>query len=140
MAFREKAAWISLIVGIGVYVFYFAQAVPAMARGETGGGYYFGLLAAMTVLFVIAMIVLTVVAAVFAPKDAKTPLDERERLIGLKASQLAAVALSAGAFMTIIVLFLGADRFFAANFLFLSMAVSETLKSGAQIFYYRRGA
>ncbi|HEX4859739.1 MAG TPA: hypothetical protein VFV07_00790 [Rhizomicrobium sp.] len=140
MAFREKAAWISLIVGIGVYVFYFAQAVPAMARGEAGGGYYFGLLAAMTVLFVIAMIVLTVVAAVFAPKDAKTPLDERERLIGLKASQIAGVVLSAGAFMTIIALFLGAERFFAANFLFLSMAVSETLKSGAQIFYYRRGA
>ena len=139
MSFREKAAWISLVVSIGVYIFYFVQAVPAMTRGETGSGYYFGLLVGTTVLFVIALIVLTVVVAVLAPKDAKTPLDEREKLIGLKASQLAGAALSAGAFMTILVLFLGANRFFAANFLFFSMGISETLKSGAQIFYYRRG-
>lgn len=139
MSFREKAAWISLVVSIGVYVFYFAQAVPALAHGNTGGGYYFGLLVGTTVLFVIALIVLTVVVAVLAPKDAKTPLDEREKLIGLKASQLAGASLSAGAFMTILALFLGANRFFAANFLFFSMGISETLKSGAQIFYYRRG-
>jgi hypothetical protein len=139
MPFREKTAWISLVVGVGVYVFYFALAVPTMTRGQAPGGYYFGLLVAATVLSVIATIVLTLASAVMAPKDANAPRDEREALIALKSSRFAGAALAAGAFMTILALFLGADRFVAANFLFFALCLSELMKSGAQIVYYRRG-
>jgi hypothetical protein len=139
MSFREKAAWISLVVGIGVYAFYFAQAIPAVARGEAGGSYYFWLMVIATVISVVATIVLTVASAVMAPKDAKAPRDEREALVVLKAYPFAAYTLAAGAFMTIVLLFIGADRFFAANLLFFVLCLSELMKSCAQIFCYRRG-
>jgi hypothetical protein len=139
MAFREKTAWISLFVGLGVYIFYFVQAVPAIARGDAGGGYYFRLMVVATVISIIATIVLTVASAVMAPRDAKAPRDEREKLISLKASQFARFTLSAGAFAAIIALFVGVDRFLAANLLFFTLALSELMQSGAWIFYNRRG-
>jgi len=138
MSFREKIAWISLAVTVAVYGGYF---VFLTARGGEGWlSDSFGLLMGTTVLFIVLMIALTVVAAVLAPADAAAPVDEREKLISLKASQFSYFALSSGAFTTIVALFVGTDRFFAANFLFFSLIVAEIAKDAAQIFYFRRGA
>jgi len=139
MPFREKIAWISLVATLVVYGGYFVSLTVSWG-GEGWISDSFGLLVGTTVLFVVVMIALTVVAAVLAPADAAAPADEREKLISLKASQFPYFALSSGAFTTIVALFVGTDRFFAANFLFLSMIVAEVAKDAAQIFYFRRGA
>jgi hypothetical protein len=139
MSFREKIAWISLVATVVVYGGYFASlTVPASGGGRLAAS--FGLLVGATVLFIIAMIVLTVFAAVLAPRDAAAPPDEREKLISLKASQFSYFALSSGAFTAIVALFVGTDRFFTANFLFFALVVSEIAKDAAQIVYFRRGA
>ena len=136
MPFREKIAWISLMATLAVYGGYFMF----LTVSRDGLSDSFGLLVGTTVLFIVAMIALTVIAAVLAPQDAAAPADEREKLISLKASQFSYFALSCGAFTTIVALFVGTDRFFAANFLFLSLIVAEIAKDAAQIFYFRRGA
>ncbi len=139
MPFREKIAWISLVATLVVYGGYFAS-LTASRNGEGWLSDSFGLLVGTTVLFIVLMIALTVAAAVLAPQDAAAPADERERIIGLKASQFSYFALSSGAFTTIVALFVGTDRFFAANFLFFSLIVAEIAKDAAQIVYFRRGA
>jgi len=139
MPFREKIAWISLAATLVVYGGYFAS-LTVSRDGEGWLSDSFGLLVGTTVLFVVLMIVLTVIAAVLAPQDAAAPVDEREKLIALKAAQFSYFTLSSGAFTTIVALFVGTDRFFAANFLFFSLIVAEIAKDGAQIFYFRRGA
>jgi hypothetical protein len=91
-------------------------------------------------VFVLATIVLTVVAAVLAPKDAGAPLDERERLITLKANSASGYVLAAGVVLVIGVLFYGADDFLTINLLFFALVVSEIYKVTTQLVLYRRGA
>lgn len=138
MPFREKTAWISLLATLAVYGGYFASL--ALAGGEERPAAAFGRLVGATVLFIVLMIVLTVITAVLAPKDAAAPPDEREKLISLKASQFSYFALSSGAFAAIVALFVGTDRFFTANFLFFALIVAEIAKDAAQIVHFRRGA
>ena len=78
MPFREKSAWISLLLYLGIYGFYFTQVATALTRGEADGTHFLALFGQSVVMFVIATIVLTVVAAVWAPKDAQAPKDERK--------------------------------------------------------------
>jgi hypothetical protein len=138
MPFREKIAWISLLLTVAVYGGYFACLSVPRGSGDWLSD-SFGPLVGATLLFVVLMIVLTVAVAVLAPKDAAAPLDEREKLIALKAAQFAYFALSAGAFTAIVALFAGTDRFFVANFLFFSLIAAEIAKDAAQIVYFRRG-
>lgn len=129
MAFREKSAWISLLASVVIYGSYFAS----------GGVSSFGAMVGATVLFVLAMIVLTVLAAIFARRDAQRPADEREKLIMLKSSRFALVTIATGALAAIWAMFVGADRILVANGLFLALVLGEVAKDIAQIVYFRRG-
>src|SRR6185312_6640035 len=129
MPFREKAAWISFFASVAIYGSYFAS----------GGMASFGTMVGATVLFVLVMIVLTVVAAVFSPRDASRPADERERLIALKSSRIALVVITTGALGAIGAMFLNIDRILVANGLFFALVLGEVGKDVAQIVYFRRG-
>ncbi|HEX4294159.1 MAG TPA: hypothetical protein VHZ29_08495 [Rhizomicrobium sp.] len=129
MAFREKSAWIALVASLAIYGSYLAG----------GGVSSFGALIGATVLFVLAMIVLTVAAAVMSPRDASQPADEREKLIALKSSQVCLVVITLGALGAIAALFGGIERAPVANFLFFSLVAGEIAKDAAQIVYFRRG-
>lgn len=129
MSFREKSAWISLFASVVIYGSYFVS----------GGLSSFGAMVGATILFVIAMIVLTVFAAVLAPRDARQPADEREKLIALKSSQIALVMITTGALGAIGAMFLNIDRILVANGLFLALVLGEVGKDAAQIVYFRRG-
>ncbi|HWA92336.1 MAG TPA: hypothetical protein VG889_20025 [Rhizomicrobium sp.] len=129
MSFREKTAWISLFASLAIYGSYFA----------TGGMASFGAMVGATILFVIVMIVLTVAAAIFARRDASAPADEREKLIALKSSQVALVAIATGALGAIAAMFWDIDRVLVANGLFFALVLGEVGKDIAQIVYFRRG-
>lgn len=139
MPFREKSAWISLLLYLGIYGFYFTQVATALTRGEADGTHFLALFGQSVVMFVIATIVLTVVAAVWAPKDAQAPKDEREKLITLKANSASGYVLSASVVLVIGVLFYGADDFLTINLLFFALVASEIYKTATQLVLYRRG-
>jgi hypothetical protein len=139
MSFREKSAWISLLLYLGIYGFYFTQVAVAVTRGEAGGGRFLGLFGQSVVLFVAATIVLTVIAAVLAPKDAQAPQDEREKLIALKANSVSGYVLAGAVVLVIGVLFFGADEFLTINLLFFALVLSEVCRVAAQLVLTRRG-
>lgn len=139
MAFREKSAWITLMTTVLVYSGYFAVAghrlgpdAPAMRL--------VGPLVASILIIVVLQVVMSAAAAIAAPGEAGAPLDERERLIGLRAASAGFHTLQVGAFLALTTLFWGADAKLIANGVFLAIVVAEVVRSGWTVTAYRRGA
>jgi hypothetical protein len=137
MPFREKSAWISLVSMSGIYGIYFWSVIHA---GPQAGGFRFGSLLETIIALVVVQIVLTVAVAIFSPKEAKAPRDEREKLIELKAAR---VAYSGLATSIVFACFFGAldpPIVFNTNALLFVLVTAELLRSGSQIIQYRRSA
>ena len=86
MSFRERTAWISVLSILAIYGYYFWSHIHL--GPQPGGVYVDGLLETIIAL-VIVQTALTVAAAIFTPKEAKAPRDEREQLIELRAMRVA---------------------------------------------------
>jgi predicted RND superfamily exporter protein len=139
MSFREKSAWIALVtygLVFGAYFFLLSQAWD----DSYGQGLSIGLLVAAVVGLVVIAAALTILAALLNPKEANAPADERETLIDLKAERIASYTLSVGVVLLIGALLLGWNGYLVANLLLASMVISELVKAGAQIAYFRTGA
>jgi hypothetical protein len=92
------------------------------------------------IALVVVQIVLTVAVAIFTPREAKAPRDEREKLIELRAMR---VAYSALATSVALACFFGAfdpPILFNTNALLFLLVTAEILRSACQIVQYRRGA
>ncbi len=132
MSFREKIAWISLLSMSGIYGYYF-WSVAHVGPGSVG-------LLGTIVALVVVQTVLTVAVAVFSPRDARAPRDERDRAIELHATRFSYAAL-AGSIAC--VCFFGAFKppiLFSTNALLFVLVVAEVLRSACQVAQYRRGA
>jgi hypothetical protein len=137
MSFREKTAWISMLSMLAIYGFYFWSVIHA---GPQSGGFHFGGLMETIIALVVVQTVLTVTVAIFTPKEAKAPRDEREKLIELRAMR---VAYSGLATSVALACFFGAfdpPILFNTNALLFILVTAEVLRSACQIVQYRRGA
>src|SRR5690242_17916034 len=105
MAFREKSAWITLVTTLVVYGGYFALAVPRIAAGHFGGFQFVGLLSAAVVVIVALQVGLTTLAAVMDPHGARSPRDEREQLITLRANRAGFYTLEVGVLFALVTFF-----------------------------------
>ena len=139
MSFREKSAWIALTTYGVVFGAYFAV-LWSNWRDSYGQGLSIGLLVAAVVGLVVIAAALTILAALLNPKEANAPADERETLIDLKAERIASYTLSVGVVLLIGALLLGWNGYLVANLLLASMVISELVRAGAQIAYFRTGA
>ncbi len=74
------------------------------------------------------------------PKDAAAALDERERLIDLKATSRAYYIAIAGALVMCIRAQMEQPVFYVTNGLFFTVVLAQFVKSVTQIVYYRIGA
>ncbi|MGH8219343.1 MAG: hypothetical protein ACREUT_12405 [Steroidobacteraceae bacterium] len=140
MSFREKSAWISFVVILVVFGFYFADYAAHLLRRGYPHHHYFGMFVLGVVLVVILEVVLHILVAVRSPSDANAPRDERDRLIGLKAARIAFYVLLTLAFLSIATMHLGATAFFMGNCIFFAIWVAELSRLGSQIALYRRHA
>jgi hypothetical protein len=94
---------------------------------------------AIFVGFVVLQIVLHVIIAVQSPKDARTPKDERERFIELRAARIG--------FYSLVVGELAAMGAFHAHgrvgtlmwTVLLAILIAWLIKLGSEIVFYRRG-
>jgi hypothetical protein len=130
MSFREKSAWISLLSMSGIYGIYFWSVIHS---GPQGGSFHFGGLLG-------TIIALVVVVAIFTPREAKAPRDERDKLIELRAMRVAYAGLATGIALAC---FFGAfdpPLVFNTNALLFILVTAEIMRSGCQIIQYRRGA
>jgi hypothetical protein len=138
MSFREKSAWISFVSIALVFGIYFAKVVQVLVTGR-GSGNAFRLFLVLVASLVVLEVALHVAIAIQSPREARTPKDERERLIDMKAIRLAFPVLLVGAFAAIGTLHLDVGRWVMAHVMLFGVVVAELTRFGAQIVYHRRG-
>lgn len=142
MSFREKSAWITLITLIVLSVaFVLHLPWPWTLRPEPGGFIFHVLMLAIGT-FIAVEIIAHIIIAIWSPRDAKTPKDEREILIELKSTRIAAFVYS---FLSLGSLFVALHLVFAnvigiAYLVLISFVIAEIIKYAMRIFYYRRGS
>ncbi len=133
MSFQEKRAWIAQASMGLIYGRYFWSVTMQGGRGP------FGSLLATVIQLVILQVVLITLAAIFNPREASAPQDERERLIDLKATRVAYAGLSTA---VVVACFFGAMTppiVFNTNSLLFILVTAEMMRNACQIILYRRG-
>src|SRR5690606_29101586 len=100
MSFREKSAWVSFILLL-LMTAVWAWAVLQSANGQLEPRSMLHIAHDVLVAFLALQILLHAVIFLQAPRDARTPKDERERLIELKATRIAFFVLIVGALVSI---------------------------------------
>jgi hypothetical protein len=134
MSFREKSAWISLISMTAIYGYYFWSVVHSRPHAGFGG------LLGTIIALVFVQTILTIAVAIFAPREAKAPRDERERLIELKATRFAYAGLATSVACACFFAAFNPPILFNTNALLFILVVAEIMRSGCQIVQYRRSA
>jgi hypothetical protein len=137
MSFREKSAWVTLIAILLVFVLYMLHA-PHLSDP---GLWEVHILLACIVAFVLIEVIAYIVLRLRYSEDARTPKDERERLIDLKATRLAARVYVIGSFLAVFVgLHVAHDGRAVGSLVLVAFVIAEVVNYGARIYYYRRGA
>ena len=140
VAFREKMAWISLLTTLLVFGGYGATLVTP-GFGRWNGPDAAGLLIVAIIVEIVVISALAIAAAVLSPKEANTPVDEREGPIFARANRWGYGVLSALIWSVLFAgLYQGLDGRTLAMGCLGAMLVSEVVRSGFQIIGYRLGA
>ena len=141
MSFREKSAWITLITLVFVsllWAMHFPWWRPFTLAPDSNPIVFHALVLA-TVTFVVIVVIAHIAIAIRSPREANAPADERERLIGLKATRLAAYVYAFLSMSSVFLIHLGANEIGLAYFLLASFVVAEIVSCVARIVYHRRG-
>jgi hypothetical protein len=141
MSFREKSAWISFVCLLLFALSWTTHAFGIEIFRRTNIGpmaWFFSMLGGLIAL----EIGLHVAIAIQSPHEARTPKDERERLIDLRASRVAFYVLLVGAFASLGfgLHFPGANRFMMGQLLMGFIIAALLARFGTQIALYRRDA
>lgn len=142
MSFREKTAWVTLIAIVIVSLMYWFH-VPSLLEPHPGHWVLHAMLASVAA-YVLIELVAWIVLRVRYPQDARTPKDERERLIELKALRIAYYVFVVGAlgsiFVTLHAAHVGASPVAVGMVVFMAFVISQIVKYAARIVYFRRGS
>ena len=139
MSFREKSAWISFFCLLVVGGFWLADVIRIEFYGVRHGHpllYFMGLVTAL----VVGEVFLHIVIALQSPHEARTPKDEREKLIDLKATRVAFYVMMSGGWLSIATIHLRFSSFDVTQCVLGSIIIAELTKFGAQVALFRRDA
>ena len=143
MPFREKSAWISLVVMLGVFGVFYGAILTG--RLPTGGVVTVQYLLISVAAAAVLQVVLHLVAALLTA-DSGGPQDERERLIELRATRLAYGVLVAGVLVGLFVTIHLPHGIRAVGVPEVALTAlgavifADIVKSAASIIRYRLGA
>jgi hypothetical protein len=141
MSFREKSAWIllvTLVLTSLLWALHFPWGSDFTLAPEPNRFVFLALVLA-TISFVVIVVVAHVVVAVLAPREANARADEREQLIGLKATRLGAYVYAILSLSSVFLIHHGANEIGLAYFLVASLVIAEMVNCAARIVYHRRG-
>lgn len=134
MAWREKQAWLTLLVMVVAYGAYFAL-VTASERSLLDMLLLFGGVAiAQTVI----MIVGTTLLAVQAGKEARAKADERDRAIERRGTRIAYFVLLTGMIIVGVVMPFSKQGWQISNAALLALVAAEIVRYGVVVASYRR--
>lgn len=134
MSFREKCAWISVVL-LFLLIVGFALGGHLELHGVDGLHY----LLALILGFALLQVVLRVIVARQAPTDARSPKDERDQLIDLKSTRIGFYALVAGVLLSMLLVHVHGNPWSALESMVLAVLVAWAIKFASEIVYYRRG-
>ena len=137
MSFREKSAWISLISIVLITVVFLLHEPLHSLRPEPSLFHVHVLLLCISALIGI-VVVSHIVISISSPKDARTPKDERERLIDLKAVRIAHYVFIAGASLSVLAVHHGANAIAVSYGILFAFVLAEVVNFGSRIVFYRR--
>jgi hypothetical protein len=138
MSFREKSTWITFVLLLVVFGFYFVSVAGQLIRPVHPHPNFFMLFFALLLIIIVMEIVLHAIASIRSPADAKTPADERDSHIALKAKRPAFFVLMAAAFLAVAVAHLGVGVWPMLNAMLFAIWLGELTNYGAQLYFYRR--
>ena len=134
MSFREKCAWISFVLLV-LLIVGFALGGHLDLDGIDGLHYFLALILG----FALLQVLLRVLIARQAPKDARTPKDEREQLIDLKSARIGFYALVAGVLLSVLLVHAHGNPWTGLESMVLAVLVAWAIKFASEIVYHRRG-
>ncbi len=134
LTFQEKSLWLTLIAVVATYVLYYLNVLPPiegmmLAPHIFQFAYYMGV---MVVFIVISHIVLAI-------RQKQEPVDERERLINLKANSVSSYILHTGIFTSIVVALLVPGNFWFIHTINFFAVLTEVVNNMQQLRAFRKG-
>jgi hypothetical protein len=139
MSFREKIHWVALVGLLLAFGWYFLTYPWAIANTQAGVWAAVGMLIPVTIIFLVPMITGTAYFAIRTPKEANLKEDEREKTIHLRGTHMAYYPLVLGIWANVFFLINGIGFGYSVNILMATLVISEVIRVGAQLYYYRRG-
>lgn len=140
MSFREKTAWVTLCAIVLVSLLYwFHVHTPFEPHSHL---HVLHAMALSIVAYALIEFVAWLVLSRRNPQEARTPKDERERLIDLKAMRIAYYVLAVGTLASIFITLhlISAGPVGLGMAVFASFVLSQIVRHAARIVYYRRDA
>jgi hypothetical protein len=136
VSFEEKSVWIQLASMLAVLGGYSLVAGRMLSQGVTALPPYVAVFLVSVALMVVVLVVGHTAVAIASRPDGR---DERDRLIEWRAESNSGWLLAVGVLTGITGMVVSVPNVWVAHLLLLSLFLSEMLKCGLQIFYYRRG-
>lgn len=139
MGFREKSAWVMMLLLTGLGVFYANKVISSTQVLGVTPSPNIRLIAVATVILVVGAILAHTIAAAASPEEADAPEDERDRLVLWRAGNISGWVLGFGVFAGLWhFAFLG-DGNLLFHILVGSLILAQISEYALQILYYRRG-
>ena len=141
MSFREKVAWASLLAHLVVFGWYFTSFGQNWSARAASDDHGLGQMVGAIVALVALSIVFAVAATISTPKsDVRAQYDEREKIIRLRAANIASAVVTVGVILVMNALIFGWNTVVAANLLLAALVTGEIVKALAQIIQFRASA
>lgn len=144
MSFRERTAWITVITVVICFGAYYGVTLSGLVPPRSMSAFHLGLLSIIGL--VVLQVGLNVLAAILNPKEARTPRDERERMIHARSHVIGYYVMMIGTAVTLVITHLPmeGDDFLdiimrTVNIGVLAMVIAALSVAIAQIVMYRRG-
>jgi len=138
--FREKMAWVMLVGMVVAAGFYFYIVLNISASMEQVPKPVF---AGLTVVFIVILTVFAIVGASASALsnlgEADLPMDERDKLISLRATRLSSIAIVVVLIMTITAYFFDARSSDMLLGIMAALIAGHLVEYITQIYLYRRG-
>jgi len=137
MSFREKSAWITLILLLLCFGAYFGSIATHHISGHGWGSVH--LLMACVLAYLVLLFVLSLAAKWTTPKDGLAMRDERERLIQARSHTIGYYLMMVLTLVIGVPFHAGLPAVVLVNLALLDVVVAGIVVAVAQIVMFRRG-
>ncbi|GAB5498685.1 MAG: hypothetical protein PsegKO_09960 [Pseudohongiellaceae bacterium] len=137
MSFNEKSAWIMMLALLAGGVIYFGVVLSASLQLQELASPTLPLVAAYTGVLVLVAIIGHVLVAIYAPDEASTVPDERERSIANQACVHASMLVASGALLSLLLYLLTGSGDLLFYTVFASLMLGQLAGYVSQIVLYR---